>query len=133
MKGRLHEMALALMQRAFAVKQALTQKLRGHVPAATLQKGAVLPDEDLVEMCRMAEEHRAFRTKPEGDDVAVVVLQATHKAQPIAGERQQVGPGKASPGTGRRRRRDHNLSFCRELHRVRVERHQGVGGSASLP
>jgi len=58
MKGRLQEMALALMQRAFAVEQALPKKLLGHVPAAALQKSAVLPDEHLMEMLRMAEERR---------------------------------------------------------------------------
>jgi hypothetical protein len=36
----------------------------------------------------MAEKHRAFRAKPEGDDIAVRLLEAAHKAQPIAGERQ---------------------------------------------
>ena len=36
MKGRLHEVALALMQGAFAVEQALTEKLRGDVPASAL-------------------------------------------------------------------------------------------------
>ena len=71
MKGRLQETALVLMPRAFAVEQAFPKKLRGHIPAAAFLKGAVLPDEHLMEVLRMAEEHRAFRTEPEGDDIAV--------------------------------------------------------------
>jgi hypothetical protein len=106
-------MALALMQRAFAVEQAETEQLLGDVPAAALHKGAVLPHEDLMDMLGMTEEHRAFRTEPEGDDIPVLLLEATHKAQHIAGERQQMGPGKAGPRAGWRRRSDHNQSFCR--------------------
>jgi len=73
-------MALALMQRAFAVKQAFPKKLLGHVPAAALQKGAVLPDEHLVHVLGMAEEHRVFRTEPKGDHVSVLVLETAQKA-----------------------------------------------------
>src|SRR2546426_35510 len=112
MKGQLQEMALALMQRAFAVEQAFPKKLLGHVPAAPLQKGAVLPDEHLVHVLRMAEEHCAFRAEPEGDDITVLTLEAAHKAQHVTGEGQQMGPGKACPGAGRRRRGDHKQSFC---------------------
>src|SRR5438105_4702929 len=111
MKGRLHEMALALMQRAFAVKQAFPKKLLGHVPAAALQKGAVLPDEHLMDVLRMAEEHGAFRTEPEGDDITILTLEAAHKAQHVTRESQQMGPGKAGPGAGRRRCGDHTQSF----------------------
>ncbi len=64
-------------------------------------KGAVLPDEHLMDVLRMAEEHRAFRTEPEGDDIAVLVLEAAQKAQHVAGEGQEMGPGKACPGAGR--------------------------------
>ena len=80
MKRRLHEVALALMQGAFAVEQALSEKLFGDVPAATLQKGAVLPDEYLMNVLGMAEEDRAFRTEPEGDNIPVLLLEATQKA-----------------------------------------------------
>ncbi len=38
MKGRLQEVALALMQRAFAVEQAFPEKLLGHIPAAALHE-----------------------------------------------------------------------------------------------
>ena len=80
MKGRLHEVALVLMQRVFAVEQALTEKLRGDVPAAALQKGAVLPDEHLMNVLRMAEEHGAFRTEPKGDYVPVLLPETAQKA-----------------------------------------------------
>src|SRR5262249_608853 len=111
MKGRLQEMALALMQRAFAVEQALPEELFGDVPAAALQKGAVLPDEDRMQVLRMAEQHRTFRAEPEGDDIPIFLLEATHKAEHIAGERQQMGPGKAGAWPRQRRWRDHNQSF----------------------
>ena len=50
--------------------------------------------------------------EPEGDDITVGVLEAEHKAQHIAGEGQQMSPGKACPGAGRRRRGNHTQSFC---------------------
>ena len=75
MQGRLQETALVLMPRTFAVEQPFPKPLLGHITAAALLKGAVLPDEYLMEVFRMAEEHRAFRTEPEGDDIAVVVFE----------------------------------------------------------
>jgi len=90
MEGRLQEVALALMQCAFAVEQALTEKLLGDVAAAALQKGTVLPDEHFMHMLWMAEEHHAFRAEPEGDDIPVGALEMAHKAEPIAGEGQQI-------------------------------------------
>ena len=48
----------------------------------------------------MAEEHRAFRTEPEGDDIAVVVFEPTDKAQHVTGKGQQMGPGNAGSGPG---------------------------------
>jgi hypothetical protein len=86
MKGRLQEAALALMPRAFAVEQPFPKKLRGHIAAAAFLKGAVLPDKHLMEVLRMAEEHRVFRTEPEGDDITVLALETAHKAQHIAGK-----------------------------------------------
>jgi hypothetical protein len=68
------------MQRAFAVEQAFTKKLLGHVPASALHKRAVLPDEHLMNVLRMAEEHRAFRTEPKGDHVPVLVPETAQKA-----------------------------------------------------
>jgi hypothetical protein len=86
MQGRLQETALVLMSRAFTVEQAFPKKLLGHIATAALLKDAVLPDEDLVQVLRMAEEHCAFRAESEGHDIAVLLLKATHKAQHIAGK-----------------------------------------------
>ena len=88
MKGWLQETALMLMPRAFAVEQTFPKPLRGHITTAAFLKGAVLPDEHLVEVFRMAEEHRAFRAEPEGDDIPVLALEPAHKAQHIAGKGQ---------------------------------------------
>ena len=45
----------------------------------------------------MAEEHRAFRTEPEGDDITVVVLEPAQKAQHVAGRRPGDGPRESVP------------------------------------
>src|SRR5205823_2300040 len=68
----------------------------------------------LVDVLGMAEEHRAFWTEPEGNDIPVLLLEATDKAQHVAGERQQMGPGKACPRARWRRCRDHSQSFLKE-------------------
>jgi hypothetical protein len=93
MQGRLQEAALVLMPRAFAVEQAFPEKLLRHIAAAALLKGAVLPDEHLVEVLGMAEEHRAFRPEPEGHHIPILALETAYKAQHIAGKGQQMGPG----------------------------------------
>jgi len=80
MKGRLHEMALALMHCTFAAEQPFPEKLLGDVPAPALRKGAVLRDEHLMNVLWMAEEHRVFRTEPKGDHVSVLVLETAQKA-----------------------------------------------------
>ena len=61
-----------------------------------------MPDEDLMQVLGMAEEHRAFRAEPEGDDIAVVVFEPTQKAQHIAGKgerwaRESGSEGQAAP------------------------------------
>ena len=112
MKGRLQETALVLMPRAFAVEQPFPEKLFGHIPASAFLKGAVLPDEHRMQVLGMAEEHRAFRAEPEGDDIAVLTLETAHKAQQIAGKGQQMGLGNAFPGAGRHRCGGHTQSFC---------------------
>jgi hypothetical protein len=101
-----------LMPCAFAVEQAFAEKLCGDIATAAFLKGAVLPDEHLVEIRRMAEEHRAFRAEPEGDDIPILALEPAHKAQHIAGKDQQMGPGNAGPGAGWHRCGDHTPSFC---------------------
>ena len=113
MKGRLEEAALVLMPRAFAVEQTFSKPLLGHIAAAAFLKGAVLPDEHLMEVFRMAEEHRTFWTESERDDIAVGVLETAHKAEHIARKGQQMGTGKAGLGAWRRQCRDHTQSFCR--------------------
>jgi hypothetical protein len=86
MKGRLQEAALALMPRAFAVEQAFPKKLLGHISTSAFLKGAMLPDEHLMEMLRMAEEHCTFWTEAERDDITIRVLEPAHKAEHIAGK-----------------------------------------------
>jgi len=68
------------MPRAFAVEQAFPKKLLGHIATSALQKGAVLPDEHLMDVLRMAEEHGVFRTKPEGDHVPIFLAETAQKA-----------------------------------------------------
>jgi len=80
LKGWLQEAALVLMPRAFTVEQAFSEKLLGHLAATAFLKGAMLPDEHLMEVCRMAEEHRTFRAESKHDDIAVLTLEAAHKA-----------------------------------------------------
>ena len=128
MKGRLQEVALTLMPRAFAVEHPFPQKLRGHIAAATFLKGAVLPDEHLMQVLGMAEEHRAFRAEPEGDDITICVLETAHKAQHIAGKGQQMGPGNAGPGPGGDGVETIPSPSVEVLYLVSVWRHHGVGG-----
>src|SRR5215471_18779092 len=66
-----------------------------------------------MEVFRMAEEHCAFWTESERDDIAVGVLETAHKAEHIARKGQQMGPGKTGLGAGWRQCRDHTQSFCR--------------------
>jgi len=80
MKGRLQEMALALMHRAFAAEQAFPEKLLGDVSASALRKGTVLRDEHRMNVLGMAEKHRVFRPEPKGDHVPVFVLETAQKA-----------------------------------------------------
>jgi hypothetical protein len=80
MKGRLQEVALALMHRAFAAEQAFPEKLLGDIPASALRKGTVVRDEHRVNVLGMAEEHCVFRPEPKGDHVSVLVLETAQKA-----------------------------------------------------
>ena len=101
MQGRLQETALVLMPRTFAVEQPFPKPLLGHITAAALLKGAVLPDEYLMEVFRMAEEHRAFRAEPEGDDIAVVVFEPTQtKPSMSRAKASRWAPGTRARGPG---------------------------------
>src|SRR5262249_39602404 len=71
-----------------------------------------------------------FRTEPEGDDIAVVVLEPAHKAQHIAREGQQMSPGNAGPGARRQRCGDHTQSFYGGAVSRTRGRHHGVGAQA---
>ena len=112
MKGRLHEASLALMHGAFAIEQAGTEKLLGDVPPSALNKRAVLPDENIMNVFRLAEEHSAFRAEPEGHHVPVLAPETAQKAQHIAAEGEEMGAGKACPWAWWITGRYHGQSFC---------------------
>ena len=112
MKGRLHEASLALMHRAFAIEQAGAEKLLGDVPPSALNKRAVMSDENFMNVFRMAEEHSAFRAKPEGHHVPVLAPGTAQKAQHIAAEGEEMGAGKARPWAWRITGGYHGRSFC---------------------
>ena len=122
--------ALVLVPCAFAVEQAFSEKLFGDVPAAAFLKGAVLPDEHLMQVLGMAEEHCAFWAESEGNDIAVFLLEATHKAQHIAGKGPQMGPGNAGPGARRQRCGNHTPSFCGGVAPRMRGRHHSVRDQA---
>jgi hypothetical protein len=79
-------------------------------------------DEHLLNVLRMAEEHRAFRTEPEGDHVPILALETAQKAQHITVEGKEMGPGNACPWAGWRGGGDHKPSFCAGTARL-----EGVG------
>jgi hypothetical protein len=112
MKGRLHEAPLALMHGAFAIEQAGTEKLPGDVPPSALNKRAVLPDENVMNVFRMAEEHSAFRAEPEGHHGPELAPETAQKAQHIAAEGEEMGTGEACPWAWRILGGCHGQSFC---------------------